>query len=236
MKKKLQLIIVSLLLVTFVYAGDVAEYVDLGFSSDGKSYTFGQYGVTDKDFYAYAEIYCVDIASNTFISDGVFKTQPSKQTAGKNGKTVFYELLEKNKNYIQKYSGTKINPDMILYLPGSEKKSSSEQVRFQDFEHGTTENAIFYLMDIIMHVEGKDEKAKSSFFINVTKQDAANNVLSKQVVGTPSVKRAGVIDYTINRVFTNKEGTQLIIVMDKKVVDSKGISFRYMIETASTKN
>lgn len=236
MNKKSFIIVVSLVLAAFIYAGDVAEYVDLGFSADGKSYSFGQYGVTDKTFYAYAEIYCVDIATNKFISDGVFKTQPTKATAGKNGKTVFYELLEKNKSYIQKYSGSKITPEMILYLPGSEKKASNEQVKFQDFEHSTNDNAIFYLLDTIMHIEGSGEKAKSSFFINVTRQDSNNTVISKQVIGTPSVKRTGVTDYLINRVFTNKEGNQIIVVLDKKIEDSTGISFRYMIETANIKN
>ena len=37
-------------------AGDVATFVDKGFSEDGKYYVFGQYGKTDKKFQGWAEL------------------------------------------------------------------------------------------------------------------------------------------------------------------------------------
>ena len=35
-------------------AGDVASFVDKGFSEDGKYYVFGQYGRTDKKYQGWA--------------------------------------------------------------------------------------------------------------------------------------------------------------------------------------
>ena len=44
-----------------LFAGDAAAFVDLGISSDGRTYAFGEYGKTDRQFQGYAEIYTVDI-------------------------------------------------------------------------------------------------------------------------------------------------------------------------------
>ena len=61
----------------FLSAGDVASFVDKGFTEDGKYYVFGQYGKTDKKFQGWAEIYQVDIAKNDYVDEGIFKTKPS---------------------------------------------------------------------------------------------------------------------------------------------------------------
>ena len=56
--------------LTALSAGDVATFVDKGFSEDGKYYVFGQYGVTDKKFQGWAELYQVDIAANDYTDNG----------------------------------------------------------------------------------------------------------------------------------------------------------------------
>ena len=87
--------------VASCFAGDVASFVDKGFTADGKYYIFGQYGKTDKKFQGWAEIYLVDIAANDYVDGGVFKTKPTAVTAGKGGKEVF-EALEAKNYYYQK--------------------------------------------------------------------------------------------------------------------------------------
>ena len=62
--------------ISACFAGDVASFVDKGFTSDGKYYIFGQYGKTDKKFQGWAEIYQVNIASNDFVEGGVFSVNP----------------------------------------------------------------------------------------------------------------------------------------------------------------
>ena len=54
------------------FAGDVAVFEDIGFSKDGKTYFFGEYGKTDKKFIPYGEIYGVDVAKNEYIPGKVF--------------------------------------------------------------------------------------------------------------------------------------------------------------------
>ena len=88
------------------FAGDVASFVDKGFTSDGKYYIFGQYGKTDKKFQGWAEIYQVDIAANDYVDGGVFLTKPTSVTAGKSGKEVFEGLEAKSYYYFKIYGGT----------------------------------------------------------------------------------------------------------------------------------
>ena len=61
MKKLLFGLIFAGLGAAFVAAGDAAVFDDIGFSADGKTYLFGQYGKTDVNYKPWAEIYTVDV-------------------------------------------------------------------------------------------------------------------------------------------------------------------------------
>ena len=66
--KKIVLAVLALLVGSVnLFAGDVATFVDCGFSADGKYYVFGQYGKTDKEFQGWADIYQVDIEKNDYF-------------------------------------------------------------------------------------------------------------------------------------------------------------------------
>ena len=101
MKKSVICSLVLLLGISVSWAGDVASFVDKGFSEDGKYYVFGQYGKTDKKYQGYAEIYQVDIAANDYVDNGVFTTKPTTVTADKGGKEVFEALEAKSFAYFR---------------------------------------------------------------------------------------------------------------------------------------
>ena len=175
------------------YAGDVAAYEDIGFSSDGKTYLYGQYGITDKDFQGYAEIYCVDVEKNDFLPKGVFKTNPSLATTGKSGISVYNLLKEKNANYINSFKATPVTINDILYLKPNDSKSSTESIVVTDFEHTTQENPITYKFTLVPFVEGKGKNLVSSFYIIVEKMDKDGKLLEKLVAGTPDIKRKMIL-------------------------------------------
>ena len=84
-----------------IFAGDVAVFQEIGFSKDGKTYIFAEYGKQDKKFFPYGEIYTVDVAKNDFIPGKVFKVQDKSFT--KASKTLFEELYAKHYTEIKKY-------------------------------------------------------------------------------------------------------------------------------------
>lgn len=230
MKKLLLSGIIFIASALSIFAGDVAAFVDLGLSSDGKTYVFAEYGKTDHNFQGYAEIYTVDIAKNDFVDGGVFKTAPSASTASKNGKTVYDELYSKASWYLKRYNLQKPDVDNLLYVR-DESKSGESEIVFKDFETSTPEKSVFYHIKLEKNVTGSGRDLKSSFFIGLEKQDENGHVISRNVVGSPDIKRKLVTDYTIDRIFSDKSGRNLVFVVEKKLSDSNGTSIRYMVET-----
>ncbi len=228
---KKQLVIPLMLLVTagYVFAGDAAAFVDLGLSNDGKTYVFAEYGKTDKSFQGYAEIYCVDIEKNDWIEGEVFRTKPSADTVKKSGKEIFDELQKKASWTLKKYDIKPSDPDHLLYT--REVPSTTGEIIFKDFEGSTVEHSIYYHIKLVKNVEGSGVNCRSSFFIALEKQDESGSVISRNIVGNPDIKRKGVTGYTINRIFTDKTGRNLVFVVEKEIEDETGTCIRYMVET-----
>ncbi len=232
MKKLILLALLVFSTVLYCFAGDVAEYKDLGFSSDGTKFVFAQFGVTDKSFQAWAEIFTVDIITNSYVKSAVFATNPSSATSGKSGTAVFTDLYEKNKVVLEKITEKDVSIDKVLYIRGNELKKSDEIIKFKDYERVTSEGDVFYSIQRIMHKEGSGINTTSSFYIVVECKDNTDKVLHRQIIGTPDYKRKGVVDYTIEKIWTDEKGKNLVILVEKKIVDSNGTSIRYMIEAA----
>ena len=69
--KKIVEVVVFLLCTSFIFSGDIAQYINLGFSSNSTYFMFGQYRISSEDTRAFAETYIVDISKNRFIGNGV---------------------------------------------------------------------------------------------------------------------------------------------------------------------
>lgn len=224
------LIILAVLCAALLYAGDVAAYDDIGFSADGKTYIFGQYGITDKTFQGYAELYAVDIDSNQYVSSGVFRTQPSAATAGKGGREVYDDLLSKNSAWLSKWEASPAGIMNTLFMRNDEAKNVTDPIIVNDYEH--SENGLYsYSFTLVPFVQGKGDSAVSSFYINVEKKDADGNVVTKLVAGSPDVKRKGITGYAIDKIMCSADGTSFVIVVEKFSEETAAPSVRYMVET-----
>lgn len=228
--KKIFLALFSILISLHVFAGDVAAFVDIGFSEDGKTYLFGEYGKTDKSFQGWAEIYTVDVAKNIFVKNELYKTLPSKSTAGKQGKDIYESLVAKNYSIIKKYNSAPVSADRILYVCADESKKSTEEIVFKDFTSVTGSNSTYHVK-IFPTVTGSGKNARSSFYIMLDRKDSNGNILYSKKVGTPSVVRQGVTDYRIEKIFCSKNGKGIVIVVSKTMEDETGVLVRYMVET-----
>ena len=234
MVKRIMLAAVCVFLCAFVYAGDAAAFVDLGFSKDGRVYMFAQHGSTDKLWQGFAEIYSVDIEKNDYIHSGCFKTSASAQTEGINGSTVYEKLFEKNKAYIRAVSPEPADLKHTLYIKNLNKEPL-EEIVFTDFEGSTEENPVFFHIRLIPWFSGKTASSKSSFFISVERKDKNGTLLSKHVAGNPDIKRTGVTDYTIEKIMRSPDNKSLIFAVEKKLTSSTGVSVRYMTEALRLK-
>ncbi len=226
--KRLFATIAVLMMAVCTFAGDAAAFVDLGFSRDGKTYVFGQYGKTDGNFHGYAEIYTVDVKQNDFVSKGVFKTTDK---SGKTGSVVFSKLQAKHKSFLDSYGLSPVDADSMLYMREDTSKGGSAEITFKDFESSTPVQEVVYTVRLVPLFEGSGANTKSSFYIVAEKKNLNGELLARFVAGNPGIQRAGVTGYAIDRIYTTPDGKGFVFVVEKRVEDATGISIRYMVET-----
>lgn len=220
-----------LLISLALFAGDVAAFEDIGFSSDGKTYLFAEYGITDKDFQGYAEIYAVDIAKNDFLPNGIFKINPSSATAGKSGISVYQSLKEKQSSWLNSFKATPVSLENVLYIKPNDSKKNTETISVTDFIHSSQNNPITYKFTLVPYYEGSGKNLVSSFYIVVEKLDKDGKVLDKIVAGNPDVKRAMVSSYCIEKIFCSPDAKSFVILVEKRVEENGVPTIRYMVET-----
>ncbi len=218
-----------------LFAGDVAVFVDEGFSSDGTIYVFGQYGSVDKTWQGYAQIYTVDIAENDYVDGGVFSTPASSATQGKNGHTLYTDLRKKNTRYLDDLQLKTIDINNTLYIRNT-SKSPTETISITDFEATSGASAPSYTISLTPWFSGNTPSSQSSFFITVEKRDENGNSLGKQVIGNPDIKRKGVIAYNIEKILKSPDGNSFIFIIEKTHATENGNSIRYMVETLEVSN
>ncbi|HIW36739.1 MAG TPA: DUF2259 domain-containing protein, partial [Candidatus Treponema faecavium] len=224
--------ILCCLSTVMAFAGDVAAFKDIGFSADGTVYVFAEYGVTDKYFQGYGEIYAVDVEKNAYVPGGVFTTEPSQKTAGVNGGAVYNELYERGKAFLAPYNCEPVSAEQMLYVRGEDAASADAEISFKDFRSiPEGESPLTYSVKLVPHIEGSGASVESSFFIVLEKKDGAGTVVERTVVGNPQIKRRGVSAYAIDRIFTDKSDKSLVFVVEKTLHDAQGSSIRYMVET-----
>ncbi len=220
--RKIGIILVCLSLTVGMYAGDVASFVNLGFSPDGKKYAFGQHGLQDKTYRAYAEVYAVDVDKNVFLPKGVFRTSPVKQTEGQRSQATFLSLQNRAQASLNRWKIAESRSGRVIFSQ-VEEKGKGQTLFFRDFETGNE-------YTVVLNVEHK-KKAGSSFYLTIEKI-LPNGAKVKKQIGRPDYVRTGVKDYAVKKIITNKEGTALVFVIEKDQHTSSGDSFRYMVETA----
>jgi predicted secreted protein len=223
------LIVFSFVCAASVFAGDVASFVDLGFSEDGKIFMFAQYGVNEDNLKPWAEMRIVDIRSNDFIPNGRFNyTHTDRIAAGQDGSGALFRLIARNAQMIERYAIPFLHQGIPLYIsllnghtPGG------DNIDFRDFEEEVT-----YTAKIVPYIEGYGETLRSSFFIELHRIDK-RGVSKTFTVGTPSVKRNGIESYSIKKALVAPNRSSMIFVIEMRVQNGNGPDIRYMVETLS---
>jgi predicted secreted protein len=226
-KKTVFVLLISLFIcVSAVWAGDTAVFVDLGFSPDGRTYMFGQYGVQSPSLRPWAEIFVVDMTRNAFVPDGrVSYTQPSAIAAGQDGSGVLYTLLSNNISLTSRNNINFQNQGLPLYISRDENPPrAGETIDFRDFITGK-----HYTARLIPSINGSGADTRSSFYINLEVRSQDGRTAS-YTVGTPNFVRQKIASYNIKRVLINAGGDSLIFVIEMKRIADNGHDIRYMVE------
>ena len=226
MKNRLTLLMIFLFaLTTGLTAGDKAEFVNLGFSPDGKYFLFGQYGYNSEKSLSYADIFMVDVKKNLFVAGGVLKGEyVNSLEPGQSSDGALFTLLESAIPLKNKYNISFLEKGRPLYIRIDESEESLSALDFRDFETGS-----HYAMTLNQNVltDEEDLPVKSSFHIDLVFSSGSGSDIPFKI-GHPDYMRKDIGGYRIERVMTDPKGNSIVIILAK--ID-KDLNIRYMVET-----
>jgi predicted secreted protein len=209
-----------------VWAGDIASYVDLGFSQDGKIYMFAQYGVQSRTLLPWADLFVIDVPQNNFVTGGkVSFTHDSPVLAGQDGSSALYRIIARNAALADRYGVTYLLQGQALYIAlNGDGTAGGEIIEFRDFEL-----KVSYRAALTLQIEGTGANLKSSFYIQLerTALDGSKKVYT---VGTPQLKRPLISSYRIKKVMVAPKDGSIIFVIEMKKQGTDGMDIRYMVE------
>ena len=222
--RKISILFVFILGSHFLFAGDIANFVNIGFSGDSRYFMFAQYGVTDSVIYS--DIYAVDVINNNFVKDGVYSKEYSlKAYSMDDGTGAFYKGLLASNQVIQKTGIDTLQKGRCLYV--NINSSPVHSLEFRDFKTGKT-----YKVNLHEKSEVKSGVYESSFSLNIlVESDGASSKVYS--AGSPNVKRKGIKGYSIKTIFLSPNEKNMVIVIEKSEVNKDSVSVRYMVETLS---
>ena len=204
-------------------AGDAAQFVTVGWSSDSQYYAFAQFGILDGSGFPYAELFIVDVQRNEFVQEGTFtNVWEDVDDTPANGLDVLIEVLGESDS-MRKYLS--IRPRMFGNFMNLCRNADNDTVKWKNSNQDT-----ITIVCEQKHVGSKYEyDIKSSFCLKIL----VNNRFYKYV-GNPERMRNGVIRYDIDSVLRSRDGNMFVIVIKKTELGFEGPSIRYMVETFTT--
>lgn len=244
MKHKLLILLLLLSYLNPIFAGDVAEFINLGFSDNGKYMSFAHYGYSVDKSETYANIYSIDVANNDYLTDGLYDMKKTSfLEAGDSGNGAFLLLVEKAAASRNKYKINYMNKGRLLYINSSFNEKAkvadgnkisngdgSIPISFKDYQGGKV-----YTMSINQNVKGSGPSVTSTFGIDLKVQDDETKEVKNSKVGHPNFERRGVSNYFIERVILAPNEKYLIITIAKEEYSGSetGPNIRYMVETTA---
>lgn len=224
-KKILCAFIIISALAASLWAGDTAVFADLGFSPDGKTYMFAQYGVQAGTLKPWADLFVVDVTRNNFVPDGrISYIHDTPAVAGQDGAGALYRLIAGNTAIAEHYNVNYLFQGQPLYLSLDDPALPLSVVEFRDFETGASYRAM-----LVSSVEGSGPALKSSFYIDL-ERTAKDGTQKTYVVGTPQLKRPDIASYRIRKVVIAPKDGSMILVIEMKKQNGSGYDIRYMVE------
>jgi predicted secreted protein len=226
-KKFFFIIVLITLYAACLWAGDTAAFVDLGFSPDGKTYVFGQYGIQSKTLRPWADLYLVDVPKNDFVAGGrISYTHDVPATAGQDGSGALFRLISKNAALTDRYGINFLLQGQILYIAvdGKEPADNGRTIEFRDFEQGA-----FYKAALVPATEGSGASQTSSFYITL-ERTARDGTKKSYTVGNPQVTRSLIASYHITKVIIPPGDGSIVFVVEMRKQGNSGRDIRYMVE------
>jgi predicted secreted protein len=224
-KRPFSIVLLMFVSLSVAYAGDVAQFINLGFSPDSRVFMFAQHGITEDESNPFAEIYTVDVPRNRFITDGVVSREYDVDISpGQDGSGALFSLLPEVRPVVDELSVDHLRQGRLIYLlvNGQEPRA---RIQFRDFE---TDDR--FTIAMTQDARGNGAEGSAAFHLDVTAELADGTEVEARV-GRPGYYRDGVNRYKIRQVVASPDEDALVIVVERITDTSSGQHIRYMVET-----
>lgn len=224
-KRSFLVLFAVLALLVPAMAGDIATFVDLGFSPDSSYFMFGQYGVLAEGNKPYAELYLVDTKKNDFLPKGTMrKVFETSLEPGQEGQGALFALYGDALGLAKSCKIDHLATGRLIYvlLDGEEPPTT---LAFRDFKTGAS-----YDIALQKSVTETKDSVSSSFGLGIT-MTAKDGAVKRVTAGNPDIKRAGVKDYVIRRIIVAPDEKTLVLIIEKRMAQKGDQAIRYMVET-----
>ncbi len=229
MAHRLALVCAMILAACAAFAGDVAQFANLGFSADGKYFMFGQYGIAEKDSTPWADTFIVDVKANAFAAKGVRHLAGQQPVdPGSNGMGALLNALSDGIAQTRQYKVDHLVTGRLLYVL-VDGAQAADTLEFRDFPTGRA-----YKISLTQSAAPAGQPVSSSFNIAITVTEK-DGTTSSFTAGSPAIKRAGVKAYHIKQIVLSPDSRSLVFIVQREEQDTKGANIRYMVETVRSK-
>ncbi len=224
MKQLFRIVLFFILSISMsIYANDLSEFANLGFSEDSQYFMFSQYGHKADDIFA--EIIVVDISKNNYVPNGYFyKEFDGPFPIGQHGFGALLTILNENTDLNDRYDINHVKTGRIIYISLVENQDSL--VRFRDFISDT-----MYTVVLNQNTQRNASSAiSSSFSLELT---AMHPTEGRRffMVGAPDRYRDNIEKYSLQQIILSPDERSLVFLIAMHERKDDGISIRYMVET-----
>ncbi|MCL2558230.1 MAG: DUF2259 domain-containing protein [Treponema sp.] len=210
-------------------SGDSANFVNLGFSADGRVYMFAQYGVLSGSLRPWADVFIIDVESGALVPGGSASFVHDRPiVAGQNGSGAMHAILAGNTLMAEQHDVVFPNQGQPLYIAlTGDPALSGQPITFRDFS--SNEAVVFYEASLSQSIQGSGESLRSSFVIDLKKTHRGETRTFR--LGSPVEWRTGVISYHIRQVLVSPSGSSLVFVIETRHPAGNTHNVRYMVQT-----
>jgi predicted secreted protein len=210
-------------------AGDVAQFINLGFSPDSRYFMFGQYGITQGTSAPWADSYIVDLPANSYAKKGVRQFSATRPVdPGSTALGALFNVLADGAAEKRQYRIDHLNTGRLLYIL-VDGAPPPDSIEFRDFQSGRS-----YKVELTQSSSTRGAEVSSSYSIavTITEKDGKSRSLA---AGDPTYRRPGVKAYHVKQIVLAPDGKSLVFIVQKEQQDTQGVNIRYMVETLKVK-
>ncbi|MGV8936811.1 MAG: DUF2259 domain-containing protein [Allorhizobium sp.] len=114
-----------------VFAGDIAAFQPLGFSSDGSVFAFEEYGIQDGSGFPYANIYAIDTISDKYLAGTPIRVRIDDENEGLSAARA--QVFSKAAPLLKNHHLADQPGQLVAFNPLSEVASDAHMLRYLAF-------------------------------------------------------------------------------------------------------